>query len=96
MTCRRFHSSRCPALPCVALVDDVPTLDREGEAVKTGSSNYTHEYDSAMRLSACSEAVDFMHYYDDGSAPDPTGYGFCPHDVDDTVIGGGVVWIGFP
>jgi hypothetical protein len=23
-----------PALPCVALVDDVPTLDREGEAVK--------------------------------------------------------------
>lgn len=44
----------------------------------TGSHNYTHRYDPAGRLVACSEAVEFDHYGQPG-----TGYGNCPHDVDD-------------
>ena len=52
------------------------------EESRTGSSSYTHTFSADGKLLGCSEAVDFMHYWDDDRAPSLTGYGFCPHGDD--------------
>ena len=64
------------------------------ERITTASTGVTHEIDAAGRIVSCSEAVDFLHY-EDGGDPALTGYGFCEH-YDNTVIGDGIVWIGYP